>query len=138
MKRIILTIAILMVISGCSNNVPTEANVEEASEQITTVNNYTTSTDEITEEAGDSSQVSKLAELLECSESTAQSLCDQLEEITQKKISNIEVIQKNPLRFLKVTAEDGSEYYAELSKGYFIAAVYADSMDGNQIYRAIK
>ena len=139
MKKIFLIIAVLITITACSkDNNPNAVNLTESSEQTSSANKSTTRETKNVGETKIRNQTLNLAESLGCSENTAQSLCDQLEEITQKSIADIEMIQKNAVRYLKVTANDGSEYYAELSKGHFIAAVYADSIEGERIYRAIQ
>lgn len=129
MKKVLLMAAMILILSGCAGNA-----------EIAAVENTTEKTTEAVSTAGSepSDQVLALSELLGCSEKTAKSLCDKIEEITEKKIAGIELVQEGPVRFLKITAQDNSEYYVELSKGYFIANVFEDSIDGERIYNAIE
>ena len=93
MKKIFLIIAVLITITACSkDNNPNAVNLTESSEQTSSANKSTTRETKNVGETKIRNQTLNLAESLGCSENTAQSLCDQLEEITQKSIADIEML----------------------------------------------
>lgn len=137
MKNFLLFLGMAVIAAGCSNAAaPSQESVPAAAVEAEAAATVDGKEEESAQQY--SSIVSSLAEELGCSERTAQSLCDEIKEITGKETAAIEVLNEDGLRFLKITAEDNSEYYAELSRGYFISSVYADSVDGERIYRAIQ
>lgn len=81
-----------------------------------------------------------LSEKLGCNETTAESIRKSMREITGKTLLEYkyEIIMDGGIRFLKAEADDGTEYFAQLSEGYFIASVHEGAIDGKQIYTAYR
>ena len=82
--------------------------------------------------------IQEICDFLQCSERTAQSLFERLEGIVPGEIAEIGEVSDEYYKILKVTDDSGKEFYAMIGRGYFLAKVYADSVDGEIIYRAMR
>jgi len=79
-----------------------------------------------------------IKDILGCNERTAQSL-EQL--FTQAGIQDIKTIEKEDddiYRILKITTSESVNYYAYLSKGFFLEEIRKGSREGERIYFAIE
>ena len=82
--------------------------------------------------------IRSIADLLDCSPRTAESLYDSLRGIIGEEFSKFEKIQDGPCRYLRAETGSGNTYFAAIARGYFISSVYRGSADGERIYRAIR
>lgn len=132
--KCIVVFLLLAAISGClAPNTP----------QQTAWNSGAAQTPGHVEEKEESSMenqnaVHQLEDIWGCSEQTAQSFCTKLEQAISGRIAEIEDVPNEFYRVLKITSDSGDVFFAKVMSGYFLSKVYADSLDGEVVYKAIR
>ncbi len=134
--KYVITLLLLLTIGGCSAILESAQQLPDLSDGTAEIIDNSLEKEETIMENQDA--VQRLVDICGCSERTAQSLCTTLERAISDQISQVEDVPNEFYRILKVTSNSGDVFFAKMMKGYFISRVYADSMDGEVVYTAIR
>ncbi|MBE6019354.1 MAG: hypothetical protein E7230_03315 [Clostridiales bacterium] len=97
-----------------------------------------TETGENTETEMDSEMVKTVAEILDCPERTAEGICKKFGKSIDEELISIVQIEDPYSTVLEMTGQSGRKYYAVIEPGYFLSRIVADSLEGEQLYIAIR
>ena len=81
---------------------------------------------------------SVIADILGCSERTAESLYERIEKTIPGNIQEIKEVDGDAYRIIEIKNDEGEVFYAKIGRGYFLRMINQDSKDGDIIFQAMQ
>lgn len=129
MKIIIFIMCfILLLLYGCG---------QEATVRYTIQNNTKYQEEKMQVREDKLEEKAMIMELLNCDEEKAEKIEVTFQEVSGKRIDNVENVPTDKKSYLVKVEADGEIYYLKITSKYFLSEIRADKEDGEVLYQVV-